>query len=178
MIITAVMLKTAGILCILAGSVGFGAARVGEEKRRIRYLREILGIVRRMQDEIAYGKHTLPEICLTLSECCGPLYGACFRSIYEQTAFGDGVPVDRIWREQVELCQKDAPLSEEEKDILADFPQYLDMREEKQQARSIGRCEDFAAENCRKAESAYANRTKMIFSVSLLAGVFLTILLL
>ncbi len=175
---TAAVFKLAGVACILAGSVGWGLGRVGEERRRVEYLREILRIVRRMQDEIDYGKRTLPEICLILSECCGPLYGACFRRIYELTGQGDGAPVKRVWEEQVKACQAEAPLSEAEKAILGNLPQCLGMREEKQQARNIGRYAETAYESCRKAEGAYENKTRMLLSLSVLAGAFLTILLL
>lgn len=178
MIGTAQMFKIAGILCILAGCVGWGANRIGEEHRRIEHLREMLNIIRRIQDEIGYGKHTLPEICLILAECCGPLYRVHFRKIYGQMNQADGTALDRIWVKQIEQCQKDAPLSDEEKEILRNLPQNLGMQEEKLQAKSVGRCEELLVKNCRKAEEAYGNKAKMILSVSVLTGVFLTILLL
>ena len=178
MIGTAQMFKLVGILCILAGCVGWGANRIGEEHRRIEHLREMLCIIRRIQDEIGYGKHTLPEICMILSECCGPLYRAHFRQIYGQMNQESGAALDQIWARQIEQCQRDAPLSDEEKDILRNLPQNLGMQEEKLQAKSVGRYEELLVRNCRKTEEAYENKAKMIFSVSILTGVFLTILLL
>ena len=178
MIGTDLMFKIAGILCILAGCIGWGANRIGEERRRIEYLREMIRIVRRIQDEIGYGKHTLPEICLILAECCGPLYRIHFQQIYEQMNQERGMPLDRIWAQQMDRCQKDAPLSDEEKDILKNLPQNLGMQDEKLQAINVGRYEELLVGNCKKAEEAYENKAKMIFSVSVLAGVFLVILLL
>ncbi len=170
--------KAAGAVCILAGSAGWGMAWIREERRRVEYLREILCAVRRMKDEIAYGKRTLPELSLLLSECCGPLYCGCFRNIYELAGREEGASIARIWEEQLTTCQQEAPLSGEEKAVLACLPRQLGMQEEKQQARNIGRYEEFILESCRRTERAYADKTKMIFSVSVLAGVFLTILLL
>ena len=175
---TAVVFKFAGAACILAGSIGLGAACAAQEKRRIAYLREILLVFRRMQDEITYGKHTLPEICLHLSECGGPLYRGCFRTIYELAKQRDGDSLPHIWEEQIALSQEGAPLSGEEKNLLLQLPKCLGLREEKQQAKSIGRCEEYAFLSCRRAEEAYGNKRKVIFSVSVLAGLFLTILLL
>ncbi len=175
---TAVACKAAGAACILAGSIGLGILRAAQERRRIAYLREILLIVRRMQDEIVYGKHTLPEICLILADCAGPLYRGCFRAIYDLAGQEGGVSLPCLWEEQIMLVQEDAPLSGEEKEFLLHLPNCLGLREEKQQAKSIGRCEEYAFTSCRRAEEAYGNKKKVIFSVSVLAGLLLTVLLL
>lgn len=172
------MVKLAGILCILAGCVGWGCNQIGEEKSRVHHLRELIRIIRRMQDEISYGKHTLPEICLTLSGCCQEPYKLCFMGIYEQMRQGSGICLDQAWEQQVGQCLRDAPLSEEEKDILRKLPQNLGMQEEKLQAEHIGRSMDLLVRKCRQAEDAYENKSRMILSVSVLAGVFLSILLL
>ena len=47
------MLKLVGSICILAGCIGWGAGRIGEEKSRIRHLQEWIRIIRRIQNEIA-----------------------------------------------------------------------------------------------------------------------------
>lgn len=172
------MFKIAGIICILLGCVGWGTNRIRDEKRRIQHLREMILIIRRIRDEISYGKHTLPEICLILTECCSPMYRSHFKQIYEQMSKGGGLSLDHIWVRQMEQCLRDTPLSEEEKDILKYLPQNLGMQEEKLQAESIGRSVELLVRNCRKAEDAYENKARMILSVSVLTGVFLTILLL
>ena len=172
------MFKIVGIFCILAGCVGWAIGRIKEEQGRIQYLRGMIFIIRRIRDEISYGKHTLPEICLILEECCSPLYCSHFRQIYERMNKESGTSLDRIWEQQMEYCLRDAPLSEEEKDIFKYLLQNMGMQEEKLQAENIGRSVELLARNCRKAEDAYENKARMIFSVSVLTGIFLTILLL
>lgn len=158
--------------------MGWGAGRIREEQGRIQHLRGMIFIIKRIRDEISYGKHTLPEICLILAECCSPLYRSHFRQIYEQMEHGGRLALDHIWEQQIEKCLQGAPLSEEEKDILKYLPQNMGMQEEKLQAESIGRSVELLVRNCRKAEDAYENKARMIFSVSVLTGIFLTILLL
>ena len=63
------MFKLAGILLLMAGCAGLGFERVAEEKRRINELREMRRMIVRMQDEMLYGKRTLPEICLLFGQC-------------------------------------------------------------------------------------------------------------
>ena len=171
------MFKIAGILCILAGCTGWGISRIGEERSRVRHLREMIRIIRRIRDEIGYSKHTLPEICLILSEHCDSLYQPYFKRIHEQMSRGSGASLDSIWEQQIRQCLCGAPLSEDEKDILKNLPKNVGMQEEKLQAGSIGRSVELLVRNCRKAEDAYDNKAKMILSVSVLTGIFLTILL-
>lgn len=172
------MFKLTGVVCILVGCVGWGINRIAEEQSRVRHLREMIRIIKRIQDEISYGKHTLPQICLTLSEYCNAQYQPYFIKIYEQMNQGSGIPLEQIWGQQMAQCLDSAPLSEEEKDILRNLPQNLGIREEKLQAESIGQSMEYLVRKCRKAEDAYDNRARMILSVSVLMGVFLTILLL
>lgn len=171
------MFKIAGVICILAGCTGWGINRIAEERNRVQYLREMIRIIRRIKDEISYGKHTLPEICLILAEYCNASYRPCFQQIYEQMGQSGGSSFRQIWERQMALCMKDAPLSEEEKDILRKLPCNLGMQEEKLQAENIGQSMEFLVRECRKAEDAYDNKSKMILSVSVLTGIFLTILL-
>ena len=171
------MFKIAGVIFILVGCIGYGVDRIGREHSRVDHLREMIRIIRRIQDEISYGKHTLPEICLILSEHCSDSYRPFFSQIYEQANQGNGTPFGGIWEQQMRLCLEDVPLTEEEKDILRNLPQDLGMQDEKLQAENIGRSVDLLGRKCRKAEDAYENKARMILSVSLLTGVFLAILL-
>ena len=172
------MFKIVGICCILMGCTGYGINRIGEERSRIGHLKEMIRIIKRIQDEISYGKHTLPEICLILAECCSPLYQPYFKQIYEQISVRNGTSLKSIWELQMEQCMRDAPLTDEEKDILKYLPMNLGMRDEKLQAESIGRSVELLARSRRKSEDAYENKARMILSVSVLTGVFLTIMLL
>ena len=172
------MLKLAGILCILAGCIGWGGSKIREEQRRVQHLRELIRIMKRIQGEICYGKHTLPEICFILSEYSDLPYRLYFMKIYEQTNLRSGACLTQIWMQQMTQCLTDIPLQREEKDILINLPRNLGISEETRQSESIGQSMDLLVRRCRQAEDDYAGKAKMIFSVSLLAGVFITILLL
>lgn len=171
------MFKLTGILLILAGCIGWGGNKVREEKNRIRHLRELIGMIKRIQDEISYGKHTMPEICLVLSECCSMPYQLYFKQICEQAEQGRGIGVEQAWRQGMGECLRNAPLTEEEKSIAVNLLKNLGMQEEKMQARNMGQSLDFLERKCRQAEEGFENKSRMILSVSVLTGVFLMILL-
>lgn len=172
------MYRLAGIFFILAGCIGWGNGKVGQERDRIRHLRSLVQIFDRMQSEIAYGKHTLPEICLLLTTVREEHYSACFRRIYERSTEGDGTGIPRIWKEEFRDCLDKLPLREEERETVLTLPDHLCFQEGERQADRIGQAGEFLAERCRLAEGTYENRSKMIRSVSILTGLLLAILLL
>lgn len=172
------MLKLAGILLLMAGCSGLGINRVAEEKRRIRELREIRRMVVRIQNEMTYGKRALPEICLLFGQCMEEPYRTAFLTIFQKLEENDGSGLSIIWKEQLELCMHDLPLQREEKDILCAMPEYLGILDEKQQAVDIGQSLDFLSAHIAQAENAYENRARVIMSISIMAGIFIVILLL
>lgn len=171
------MFKAIGIICILIGCVGWGNMKIRQERERIRHLHTMRRILERMRTEIAYGKHTLPEICLMLAEMNDICYQKCFRRIYEAAAEG-GSGLPELWRAEFQAFLKDQPLQEEERELFAGLPDRLGFQEETGQAESIGRLEALLAQKGGQAEEGCENRTKMIRSASILTGLLLTIWLL
>lgn len=172
------MLKLAGILLLMAGCSGLGLDRVAEEKKRIRQLREIRRMVLRIQNEMTYGKRTLPEICLLFGQCMEEPYRTAFFDIYMDLEKNGGSGFNRVWKERLEECMRNLPLRREEKDILCNMPEYLGTLDEKQQAADIGQSLDFLSSHITQAEKEYENKARVIMSVSVTAGIFIVILLL
>ncbi len=172
------MYKVVGILCILAGCAGFGNLKVRQEKDRIRHLRAFIHIMRRIQNEISYGKHTVPEICLIIADCGENGYASYFKEIHRQMCQGNGTDLKETWKEQMEACLRELPLQAEEKEAIMNLPVFLGLQEENRQAMGLEQSVELLTRKCRQAEEAYDNRAKMIHSVSILAGLLLSILLL
>lgn len=171
------MFKAIGIICILIGCVGWGNMRIRQERERIRHLQTMQRILERIKTEIAYGKHTLPEICLLLTEINDTSYQNCFRRIYQASAEGaSGLPT--LWKAEFQAFMEGQPIREEEREIFAGLPDRLGFQEETGQAENIGQAEAFFSRRSRQAEESCENRTKMIRSVSILTGLLLTIWLL
>lgn len=172
------MCKLAGILLLMIGCIGLGRNKVAEEKRRIRELREIRRMVLRIQNEITYGKRTLPEICLLFSQCMEEPYCRGFLQIFQKLNENDGSALAPIWREQMDACMAALPLKDEEKDILRNLPEHMGILDETMQAADVGQSLDFLTEHICQAQREYESKTKVIMSISVMTGLFLTILLL
>ena len=172
------MYKLIGILCILAGCAGWGSTRAGQEKDRVRHLRTLFHVLGQMRSEISYGKHTLPEICLLLSELNDECYHSCFGRIYERTREENGRDFSEVWENEMRACLTGLPLREDERETVVGLPRTLNFREEGGQSGRIGQAEAFLESRYRQAEENYENRSKMIRSVSILTGLLLAILLL
>lgn len=172
------MYRLAGVFCIVAGCIGWGNRKIGQERDRIRHLRLLCQIFGQMQSEIAYGKRTLPEICLLLTAVKEETYSACFGRIYERCTAGDGTGLPKVWEEEFRSCLARLPLREDERETVMALPELLCLQEGERQAVRVGQAETFLKERYRRAEEAYENRSKMIRSVSILTGLLLSILLL
>ncbi len=172
------MLKITGVMCVLGGCFGLGCARIRTEQLRIRHLREVLRIVKRIQDEMSYGKRTIPEICEVLSTCVEEPYRKSFWQIREEMLGRQGRSIAEIWEEAMRECFCDVPLREDEKKILLDIPEYLGMQEECIQAESIVQFRELLERRLRQAEEGYDGKVRVIFSLSVLAGVFVVVILL
>ena len=146
------MLKLAGILLLMMGCIGLGMNKVAEEKRRIRELREIRRIVQRMQNEMIYGKRTLPEICLLFGQCMREPYRSAFLEIFKRINENDGSSLESIWKERMDVCMDTMPLKEEEKEILRSLPEQQGILDETMQAVGVGQSLDILEEHIRQAE--------------------------
>lgn len=172
------MLKLAGTILLMMGCIGLGINRVADEKRRIRELREIRRIILRIQSEMVYGKRTLPEICLLLSQYMEEPYSQAFCDIFQNMEKNDGSVLNTIWKEYMEACMKGMPLKEEEKAVLIRLPEHLGILDENIQAANIGQSLDVIEERIRRSETEYESKSKVILSISIMAGLFLIIILL
>ncbi|MCI9465154.1 MAG: hypothetical protein HFI48_14980 [Lachnospiraceae bacterium] len=172
------MFKLAGILLLMAGCAGLGFERVAEEKRRINELREMRRMIVRMQDEMLYGKRTLPEICLLFGQCMKEPYRSAFAGLYEKLEENDGRDLTMLWEEQMDRCMKDMAINEEEKDILRELPKHMGMLHETIQAAGVGQSLDIITGHIASAQAEYENKSRVIMSISIMAGLFLIILLL
>ncbi len=166
------MYKIAGILCILTGCVGLGNLKVRKDQDRIRYLRGLIHMIQRIQDEIGYGKYTLPEICLLLADGSDAWYAPYLEEIHRRMFLGDGTGLKEVWGVQMEACLRGLPLQEDEREVMIKLPAYLGAQER------FGQPVELLIRKCRQSDEAYENRAKMIHSVSLLTGLLLSILLL
>lgn len=172
------MLKLAGVVLLMSGCVGMGISKVKEEKRRTKELRQIKRIIIRIQNEMVYGKRTLPEICFLLSGCMEQPYQEIFFKIYQKLGENRGEIFEKLWKEQMKTGLKELPLKTEEKDILCNLPEHLGIQDETMQAAGIGQSLDIVTDRIRQSETEYESKAKVIMSLSVTAGLFISILLL
>lgn len=172
------MLKLAGISLLMTGCIGLGINKVSEERQRIYELREIRRLILRIQSEMVYGKRTLPEICLLLNQCVGEPYKQAFSEIFDKLEENDGSVLGDIWKEKMRACMKEMPLKEEEKAVLINLPEQLGILDENIQAANIGQSLDVIEERIKRTGLEYEGKSRVIMSISVMAGLFLIILLL
>lgn len=162
----------------MAGCAGWGNSLVGKEQERVRHLRILSHVLAQIQSGISYGKQTMPELCLLLSESSDGCYSKCFGQIYEHTAGESGKDFRTVWEEEMKTFLKPLPLREDERRTVTELAKVLGFQEVSGQAGQVGQAEAFLENRYRQAEETCENRSKMIHSVSVLTGLLLAILLL
>ena len=68
---------------IIAGCLGLGLWYKQQFILRLKYIRNLQGILEMMMSEIRYGKTTLPECCRRIGERQPEPFGSTFKEVYE-----------------------------------------------------------------------------------------------
>lgn len=172
------MFRITGVICVLCGCLGVGYHMVMREKQRIVHLRELCRIIRRMQAEMRYGKRTISEICEILSECGEEDYRKCFGQIRGKMLLRKGDAMEKLWEQETRQCLDTAPLREDEKSILIRLPECLGMQDAGMQADSMQQFLELLERRLVHAQEEYDGKAKVIWSISTLSGVLITVVLL
>lgn len=171
------MLRVAGCILALIGSVGFAGSICQERAGHLRLLKQLREILENMKYYIAYQKSTVPEALKMLAGRTKPPFSEAFMEIYERVyEKGEGLP--DAWKQSLEPALRNEILTKEEKKLVFDFPDCLGLMEENAQA---GAMDGMLREIClhiEELEKEQKNKNKMTISLGVAAGVMISILLL
>lgn len=171
------MLRIAGSVLVVIGSVGFAWSLCRESARRLFLLKQLRSMLESLQYYIAYQKATIPEALRKLAQKEESPWKSAFEEIYERI-YEKGENFPPVWRACFGMALEKEPLSGEEKELLLDFPSNLGFMEENAQARALDELLREISLHIRELEEEKRSKNKMIMSFGMAAGVLLSILLL
>ncbi|MCI8823867.1 MAG: hypothetical protein HFI15_15430 [Lachnospiraceae bacterium] len=108
------MLKLAGMICILAGSTGFGIRMAKELDLRIEELLNLQHLMLSLRGGIRYMHQPLPEAFSGLAEHAPAPFGAFFLRTAEELKQRKGSTAEEIWSRNLEDCLGDLHMSSRE----------------------------------------------------------------
>lgn len=171
------MLRIAGSVLAITGSVGFAWSLCREAAKRLSLLKRLHSMLESLQYYIAYQKATIPEALWKLAQKEESAFREAFEEIYERVCEkGENFPP--VWRECLGTALEKEPLTREEKGLILDFPSSLGFMEENAQAKALDELLREIGLHIRELEEEKRSKNKMIMSFGMAAGVLLSILLL
>lgn len=172
------MLKAAGILLLLLGTTGFSRSICNDQKNRLRLLKEMKYMYQMIQNEILYTGLPLPEIFRSISEKAEPPFKEALMRISRGMNRESGESFAQVWEREMKEILTEIPFSPAQKKLLYQFPESCGLSDQEGQARVIER---YLREMDRwiiQMEKEEKSKNKVIMSLGIATGIFLSILLL
>lgn len=171
------MLKIAGVILCVAGSVGYGMVKIAGWNRAIKELEEWILLFENMKSLIQYRRDIISEVFCGMNK---DIYGMGGKYV---VAVGQGLQADRTkelmqeWEAQMLQWKKRSALPAEVKKSIMIFPEYLGEQDCEQQMHRLGFYLQRMYAEKEKLEKELNSKKKPVMAISMVGGVTVSILL-
>lgn len=141
-------------------------------------MRNLQRIQELLVSEIRYGKATLPECCSHIAERIPEPYRSSFIHIYERMRENTGEMFGQVFREHMEVCLKELPLTEEDKVKFLSLFSDNGFEDEEMQIRSIEQSKELLQQTIGRLEKENTEKCRMAVGLGAMSGLLLVIILL
>lgn len=131
------VLKLIGSICLLFAGTVFGFYRAAEYAKRPQQIRQLIGMLQRLETEVSYGLTPLPEALRAVSRQGAEPLAGLLRSAAEQLAAKDGRSMREIWQESVKQSWGSTSLKSNEQEIMLDLGLTLGISESLDQVKHL-----------------------------------------
>lgn len=172
------MFKAVGVLLLLMGTTGFAYSICKEQKNRLQLLKELKYIYQMIQNEILYTGLPLPEIFRSISEKTGSPFKEALMRISQRMDRESGESFAQVWEREMKEVLAEIPFSSAQKKLLYQFPESCGHSDQTGQARVLERYLREIDRWIIQMENEEKSKNKVIMSLGIATGIFLSILLL
>lgn len=172
------MLKAAGVLLLIGGFWGAAFCICEEEKHKLLLLKEMKYMYQLLQSEIRYSRLPLPELFLITGERIKPPFRNILLGIAKSMNWEEGLSFQSIWENEVKEKLKGVSLFRGQRELLLRLPESIGLPEYEGQARALERYVEEMDQWITQTEKEQRNKNKVIMSLGIAGGIFLSILLL
>ncbi|MDR2889247.1 MAG: stage III sporulation protein AB [Lachnospiraceae bacterium] len=171
------MLQLIGMILLLTGSTGMAWNYCQEQRERLRYLKYIKQMYEYLQNEIAYARSSLPEICEELSDRLPEPFAQAFAMIVAEIKENNGRSFEDIWTGVMTEQIKPLPLSGVEKELIIDLTDSPGFRDGKGQAKGMERHIEEVTRHIKELEEGLKSKNKVVMCMGVMGGLMAIILL-
>ena len=169
------MLRLMGFLIVIAGSSGAAFAVV---KERREYLKRCLSwreLFLFMENEIAFQKSSLPEICNRVGAHIGGNKRIFLKRIGEALESGDGDTFGEMWRREAMRIFAEEPLKKEVELTIEGLGERLCFEDSGMQRKTLSDIEAYLRKHEKEQEALHRERNKLTLCMGVMGGLLITI---
>ncbi len=105
-------------------------------------------------------------------------YRAGLLSVFRMMGENKGLSFSLIWKQQMSECLKKTVTPKKDRILFLQFADCTGFADQQMQLQVLEQCKERLGESVKKQEECMENKTKVVMSMGLIGGLFLTIVLL
>lgn len=170
--------KIIGCILVIASSTGMGLYISSEVRGRVEDLRELKKLIVLLRGDIRFAKTPLPEAVNSIARRHEGVYKGFFTKVYEGLDNLSGVSFTQIWMEAVEKELINTSLGKKDKMYLLQFGENLGYLDKEMQMNTMDLYITQLEDEIGELSKAVKEKTYLYSSLGLMAGVFISIVML
>ncbi len=165
-----------GIFVVMAGSSGCAYSIVKERGNYLEWCRQWMELFELMENEIAFQKSSLPEICARIGSRLSENRKYFLERIGQ--AFRDGGDtLGNVWRREAKLIFEKEPLSRTVEKEVEELGERLCFEDGGMQRKMLSDMERYLEKHLKERENLNREKNRLTLCAGVMGGLLLTILL-
>lgn len=172
------MLKLLGSILVLLGSAGYAFSCKQELQDRLYQTRCMETILELLESEIRYSKASLPEACKNSASRVEEPYRRGLLEVFQGMEKDRGIPFSLVWKQVMEKCLQQTKVNKKDRLLFLQFAEHTGYADYQMQQKMLQQCRQTLGQSVKKQEESMENKAKVVMSMGVIGGLFLTIVLL
>lgn len=172
------MYRIIGFVLILVGCSGLGVWYSLQFTKQLATLQYMCRILELLMGQIRFGRCTLPECCLLLTERIEEPYKSSFMTIYENACGGGGESFGQLCQKQLSQDLRGLVVEKEDKELFISCFAGSGFEEDRMQLRTIEQIKKELEERAHKLSGENVSKCRLALSLGTMSGLLLIILFL
>ena len=172
------MHRMIGYLLIMTGCSGLGIWYSMQFRQQHRKLQVMCRILELFMGQIRYGRSTLPECCLQLSQRVDEPYKSCFYEIYRDAFKDEGTAFGHLCEKTLTEGLKKLIVAKEHKELFILGFTKVGFEEDRMQIRNIEQIKDELEDELNNLSRENASKCRLAISLGAMSGLLLVIMFL
>ncbi|MDF2539851.1 MAG: hypothetical protein K0S76_2872 [Herbinix sp.] len=173
-----IIFKIIGCIMVIASSAGMGFYFSSEMKCRIDDLKELKKLIVLLRGDIRYANTPLPEAISSITRRHNGNFEAFFKKVSSQLHELSGLTFPDIWKKSVDLNLMNTSLTKKDKLYLIQFGDHLGYLDKDMQINTIDLYITQLEDEIKEASKSAKEKAYLYNSVGIMAGIFITIIML